>query len=394
MDKLKVMVVTTHPIQYLAPLYRFMAEAYPCIDLVVVFLTDGGTQAHFETGFGRAIKWDIDLLSGYRHVFLEPGLQIEPLSFSKRYSRRLFRTLRAERPDWIWLYGYSSLMNWVAMGYAVFSGTRVIYFSDSNAKLDGRETRGAFSKFRRLAKFMIVGLFFRGVSTFLSPSQANQAYLERYGVASNKIVRSPFAIDVNRFRKAVCPTASRPYNFVWVGKLIPLKRCQDYLEALVRLRGLGLKFRAGLVGSGPQAGKLQAMIDNLECSGHLIHHGFVNQDDMPSVLAKADTLIFTSAGESFGLVATEAAACGCALVLADEIGCIGEWGPARPGQNCYIYETRNVEDLVGRMTTLIREPRLLQQLKEQSDLIAPSQDVNVAGSIIRDALLCPGIESV
>ena len=65
----RVAVLNSHPIQYFAPLYRYLA-ASPEIDLTVFFLSDLSVREYHDPGFGRAFKWDVPLLGGYRHEFL------------------------------------------------------------------------------------------------------------------------------------------------------------------------------------------------------------------------------------------------------------------------------------------------------------------------------------
>ena len=67
----KIAVVTSHPIQYQAPLCRAMSQQSD-IDLTVYFGCDYGSNAtKVHPGFGKAFAWDIPLLDGYKHVFLK-----------------------------------------------------------------------------------------------------------------------------------------------------------------------------------------------------------------------------------------------------------------------------------------------------------------------------------
>src|SRR5258708_4794858 len=60
-------ILTSHPIQYQAPWFRAIATQ---IDLEVFFAHRPNVVQQGE-GFGRGFAWDADLLSGYRHHFLE-----------------------------------------------------------------------------------------------------------------------------------------------------------------------------------------------------------------------------------------------------------------------------------------------------------------------------------
>ena len=63
---MRVVIVTTHPIQYQAPLFRELAKR---VDLSVVFMMRQTPKGQAASGFGVEFEWDTPLLEGYRHVF-------------------------------------------------------------------------------------------------------------------------------------------------------------------------------------------------------------------------------------------------------------------------------------------------------------------------------------
>src|SRR6476469_4232978 len=75
----RIAVLNSHPIQYFAPLYAYL-NAAPDIEVTALYLSDFSIRGGKDPGFGRDVKWDLDLLAGYRSVFLgdaartrEPG---------------------------------------------------------------------------------------------------------------------------------------------------------------------------------------------------------------------------------------------------------------------------------------------------------------------------------
>src|SRR5258708_2766347 len=60
-------ILASHPIQYHAPWFRALAKE---LDLEVFFAHRPSAQEQ-GIGFGGAFQWDVDLLSGYQHRFLE-----------------------------------------------------------------------------------------------------------------------------------------------------------------------------------------------------------------------------------------------------------------------------------------------------------------------------------
>src|SRR4051794_22884411 len=66
-----VAIITTHPIQYNAPWFRLLAQQ-PNIRLKVFYTWSQSQKGpKFDPGFGKTIEWDIPLLDGYDHEFVE-----------------------------------------------------------------------------------------------------------------------------------------------------------------------------------------------------------------------------------------------------------------------------------------------------------------------------------
>ena len=65
---MRLAIVTSHPIQYQAPIFRALAKT---LELDVYFAHRATAQDQAAAGFGVAFEWDSDLLTGYRHTFLE-----------------------------------------------------------------------------------------------------------------------------------------------------------------------------------------------------------------------------------------------------------------------------------------------------------------------------------
>jgi glycosyltransferase involved in cell wall biosynthesis len=368
-----LLVIQTHPIQYYAPLYRALAQRTD-LRLLVAYLSDAGASQHYDPGFARNVAWDIDLLTGYESVVLQPGSTIVDRGFWARHDHRLSTLVRQHRPAAVLLYGYSSRANWMVLNAAKGVNAQVVYTADSNAYI-----RRPF--LRRILKALPIRWFFSRVDHFLYISEASRAYLSSYGAAKRRMHWAPFAIDVARFRSADAGD-ERPYDFAWVGKYIPRKRAQDFLAALLELRRRGAAYRALMVGDGPLRNEVEAGSRSLLASGHLTLRPFVNQSSMPALLASAGTFVFTSEADPYGLIATEAAAAGCALVIADRIGCVGRLGSAVPGQNALVFEPGDVGNLVDCMLRILASPVRRRELQRESRRIATVHDVACAAEII------------
>ena len=67
----RIAIITTHPIQYYAPLYKLLAERKN-IELKVFYTWGEGAKNNvFDPGFGKQREWDIPLLEGYAYEFVK-----------------------------------------------------------------------------------------------------------------------------------------------------------------------------------------------------------------------------------------------------------------------------------------------------------------------------------
>ena len=67
----RLAILSTHPIQYNAPLYRLLA-ADPQTE-VMVFFSKATEATRFDPDFGQEIIWDVPLTDGYSCVTIPSG---------------------------------------------------------------------------------------------------------------------------------------------------------------------------------------------------------------------------------------------------------------------------------------------------------------------------------
>ena len=95
---------------------------------------------------------------------------------------------------------------------------------------------------------------------------------------------------------------------LWVGRLVPEKRPDIWLETVKRLQNEGLPVKAMVVGNGTYE-KTLSQIKNVTCCGWLFGPA------LGEAYASADVLLFPSSVETFGNVTLEALASGCPCVV-------------------------------------------------------------------------------
>ncbi len=316
-------IVTSHPIQYQAPLFRALAER---VDLTVYFAHRATAKDQAEAGFDVGFDWDVDLTHGFRHAFLKNVSRRPSITrFAGCDTPTIGEVLAADKVDVVAVYGwhFKSYLQTARAGRKL--GIPVMVRSNSHLA-------NPKPLLKRIAKAIVLPPFLRLFDMFLPTGTRSAQYLRRYRVPESLIRIVPYCIDVDAFAsgaaqarsererlRAEFGAAGKERIVLFVGKLIGLKEIPSIIDALARLIRSGQAVRLVLVGSGPLAGDLAAMANARSLPVTFV--GFVNQTRMPEVYAAADVVVLPSSSETWGLVVNEAFACGVPAVVSDRVGC-------------------------------------------------------------------------
>ncbi len=346
---IRLTIVQTHPVQYLAPWFRYIAANCPQIDLTVLYASRPRPDQQ-GTGFNCAFEWDTPLLDGYKwKVVRESGDEDD-------FSTRAFRgldvrgigaALAETAPDVVLVPGWYSITLMRAIIWARARGIPVIYRGDTNNEV-------APKGWRRLPWRLKTCVLLSLYSAYLSVGRRSREYLTAHGAAPTRIYASPACVDNDRFAADAAPhldsvaraaarqrLAAGPHDFVvlFVGKLEAKKRPLDALRAAA---SLGPQVMLIAAGSGPLEPELHREAERLGARLKVL--GFMNQKQLGEIYSAADCLVLPSgAHESWGLVVNEAMATGLPAVVSDHVGC----GPDLivAGETGERHRTGDVDDL-------------------------------------------------
>ena len=130
MSRKRLGVLATHPIQYQAPLYRALAER---VDLQVYFAHRQTPEGQAKAGFGVAFEWDVPLLDGYEHRFLENrAAEPDVSTFRGCNTPEIGRIIAEERFDAFLVNGWYTKSFWQAMAACWRTGTPLMVRGDSH----------------------------------------------------------------------------------------------------------------------------------------------------------------------------------------------------------------------------------------------------------------------
>lgn len=319
---MKLAIVTSHPIQYYAPLFRELAQR---LELHVFYMHRATAQDQALSGFGVGFQWDVDLLSGYSSIFLD-NVARQPGSnhFRGMDVPGVRAVLQQGKFDAVLVTG------WYLKGYlqtilaAKRLGIHVMVRGDSH--LDTPR-----SLLKRVAKRLTYPLFLRLFDAALVVGKRNREYLEYYGYPCARMFDAPHCVDNGFFAERSTSEAgeairsrlgipSKSKVVLFAGKLVPFKRPLDVVEAVAVVRKNGIDAQVLVAGSGQLDEVLRERAKELNIPIHML--GFCNQTEIPAAYAAADVLILPSNGrETWGLVVNEALASGTSVIVSDAVGC-------------------------------------------------------------------------
>jgi glycosyltransferase involved in cell wall biosynthesis len=113
-----------------------------------------------------------------------------------------------------------------------------------------------------------------------------------------------------------------PFRFCFAGQLITRKRVDWLIQALQGLHTGRAEFELWIVGVGPEAPVLRAMVAG-EFGKRVRWLGVLPHAEVPAVMAQTDCLVLPSLHDGWGAVASEALILGTPVVCSDTCGVAG-----------------------------------------------------------------------
>jgi glycosyltransferase involved in cell wall biosynthesis len=384
---MKLAIITSHPIQYYAPWFRYIAIAAD-FSIKVFYLWDFGVTEQVDTGFQQAFQWDIPLLDGYEHEFV-PNTSSNPgvYNFWGLQNPDLISQVRNYQPDAVLLmvYNYASLyrliLNW---------DTRkapLLFRGDSHRLLP---QTGWKASLRR----MFISQMYRRFSGCLYVGKANYDYFTYHGVPSKRLFFSPHAVDNQRFfaqaevakQQAIAwkkelGIPDKHKVILFAGKFEDKKRPLDLLQAFLRagLTETSLLF----VGAGPLEDELKLQAAS---SSSIYFAPFQNQTMMPRTYAIADIVVLPSysSHETWGLAINEAMCLSRPVIVSNYVGCAQDL--VHPHKNGLIFPAGDINALTDCLQQALVNPEKLKAWGEQSSKIISNYSYIQATQGLREAL--------
>ena len=150
----------------------------------------------------------------------------------------------------------------------------------------------------------------------IGSGQSRETLEKIYGVPGEKIHALPYPIDLETFRVANCaPEKEGPLRCLWLGRIIPRKRLDLFLDGAARAIREGVDLRLTIVGGVGFVKGYSKLIRRFPHPERIDWRPFLPRTEVPELLHKQDVLIQPSEEENFGSSVAEAQACGLPVIV-------------------------------------------------------------------------------
>lgn len=364
----RLAIITTHPIQYNAPLFRLLSERNK-IAIKVFYTWSQSEKEVYDVKFGLQRSWDIPLIDGYEYEFVKnTSKHPDSNRFFGIKNPVLLHQLKTEQFDAILVYRWS-----------VFSHLNILQRVGKKPKLFFRgdsHLQNNSDGIRSLLKTFFLQWVYRNVDIAFYVGEHNKAYFLNNGLGEQQLVAAPHAVDNNRFNANASQWEQRAAEerkqllipedaivFLYAGKFYELKQLDLLIKVFKKLKGN--TFRLLFYGNGEQEQQLKDLAKEDE---RILFQPFKNQSDMPWVYRTGDVFVLPSKSETWGLGVNEAMACNRPALISNQCGCAPDLIIQK--QTGFVFNTNDEEDLLHYMQLFSSRELALQMGKKASEHIS------------------------
>lgn len=191
------------------------------------------------------------------------------------------------------------------------TGPRVTFLHHHHEKMWPLVLPPRYARLGSLLESRVAPLVYRRTTIVTLSESSRRDLVQNLHLNAKRIRVVPPGID-ERFS----PGGERsPHPLVVaVGRLMPSKRFDDLIRAMVEVRERRPDAELVIVGDGYERDNLRARIDELGLSGSVRLAGRVSDDELVALYRRAWLVASASISEGWGMTLTEAAACGTPAV--------------------------------------------------------------------------------
>jgi glycosyltransferase involved in cell wall biosynthesis len=182
---------------------------------------------------------------------------------------------------------------------------------------------------------------------------ARRSFIES-GIAPDKVAVVPYGVSLERFHPVTRPDPGR-FDVLFAGGLSARKGAFDLLESfrMAAIPGSHLTI-AGTIDP-----EIESRHGDLLARPNITRAGHVPHDQLKDLMSRSHVLVLPSIEDGFGMVVSEAMACGCPAVVSENAGAADI---VREGENGFVVPIRSPETIAARLTDLAHDPRRREKM--------------------------------
>jgi len=357
---MKIKYILHHPIVYQSPLLKYLTKKK--IDIEVLFRSSLSTGKYFDNKLNRKIKWDINLLRGFKYKFLKyigPNRKDKFYPITTEFIKKIFDN----ETNIIWIHGIKDWYNLSIIFLAKFYKKKVFVRDEVSVSSKKRSVLNNF------LNFLFYNFIDNFIDIYLAIGTRNKNYYIKNKIKKEKIVLVPYVVDNNFFYLKKKLKIKKKITYIFVGKLIKEKGC-DLLLQSINLLSKYPKFMSSSEFIVAGDGYLKKNLIEYTKENNLTNIkflGFQNQKMLKKLYQKSDVLILPSNREPWGLVVNEAMAAENAIICSNIVGSSADL--IRENFNGYTFKNNNHNDLANKIYKIYRNKKNLNKFKLSSKKI-------------------------
>ena len=363
--------ILTHPTQYASPLLEKIALNKD-LNLIVIYISDFSTKTYFDKEFSKSIRWDTNLLSGYKYFFLNnksKGISfLNPIVWPSSNILKIIKN-----SDYVIIQGWQHYILIIFGLISKIFSKKIILRQESAVKLKLSSSKVIFKK--SIIHLILSSILINLSDYFLYISTLNKRYYLERGIESKRLFFSPYAVDKKLFSnqgKKISKELELKLKFnnenpimLFASKLSERKNIMGLLKAYKNSFENNLNLI--IIGNGTLSTSVKDFIKFNKLSSSVKYLGFINQQTLPFIYEKSDIFILPSFHEKFGLVINEAMYGSCAIISSNEVG--ASYDIVLHKKNGYVYNSLEDKSIEKAIKYCLKNKRYVDMGKMSKEII-------------------------
>lgn len=373
MNPSKLAIYAIHPIMYQTPIFREL-ETYinsnnVGLDVTILYGDDLSLKKLYFKEINVTFQPDVPfLMHGYKYKFLKNYTNDPRLGFFSRINPGIFKELREEKYNVIFIHGYESLTAWLALLSAKVTNTKIIWRGES--VLRGIESNRTV---KQIVKRFILKRFLKACDAIMYSCTGNKEYLKFYDVADDKLFSIPCAVDNDFFQhekdkyihnvdeiRAELEIDRNDMIVLFSARFTTRKRPLDLLNALTRIDNKNITVL--FVGDGLERDNMENFARENDIKA--IFTGFKNQNEISKYYSISDIDVVISDYDPSPKSMNEAMNFGMPIIVTEVVGTA--YDLVKNNENGFVVKVGDIDAIAKKLDFFNKNRDKLKEMGESS----------------------------